>query len=319
MRYTRIVRNTRALAFAIVLALFLMVPVTGAVGQTSICDEDFESVTPGDIPMVDPTGTGEISQSARTFYGHGEPQCDGAFLASGGNPGQCARAYLQSTYIDGDSYTEPKWRFDNMLNGTTRIYVSFDLRVDADLGTSNATREMYNVKLIRITSHTDASAASDGHWHPQINFQPSSSSYSLYQWSQLGGGEYYFSRASTKLPNHMMDNQWHTYEIYMDVGTTVVDDKYDPSADGIVRIWEDGVLILEDTAAPFRMATEEGRQINSLAFIRHAKSSGAPVFPMAGHMYFDNLEVWYGGMPGGGDTTPPDPPENVEAEPIVDP
>jgi hypothetical protein len=304
MRYFMMCTEVKALAIFVALC-FLAAPT--ALGQTQICDEDFESVTPGDIPRYNPTGTGEISECARTLYGHHEPQCDGAFLASGGNPGQCARAYLQSTYINGDSYTEPKWRFDNTIGGGTQIYLKFDLLYGADLGTTNANREIYNMKIIRITSHINASAASDAHWHPQINFEPGDDSYSLYSWSQGDGyGEYHFHRATTKRVNQMMDNQWHTFEIFMDLGSVVVADKYDNSADGIVRIWEDGVMLLEDNAVPFRTLSDEGREINSMAFIRHAKAGGAPVLPMAGHLYYDNIEVW-DGMPGGGggDTTPP--------------
>jgi len=262
--------------------------------QTQICDEDFEGVTPGEIPRYDPTGSGEISECARTLYTHEglAPADTGEFLASGGNPGQCAQAYLGPN-ISGYGYSEPKWRFDNTIGGSSTIYIKFDLKIDANLGTSNGTREITDFKVIRITDHTDASTASSNQWHPQLQAEPSDGSYSWYTWSQTGANqEYYFSRATTKLTNHLMDNNWHTMEIFIDIGTGVCDQgRDDPDADGIVRVWEDGILILEDETVPMR-GVGEGAEINSLAFMRHAFAVGAPVSPMSGNLYYDNMEVW---------------------------
>jgi len=144
--------------------------------QTQICDEDFEGVTPGEIPRYDPTGSGEISECARTLYTHEglAPADTGEFLASGGNPGQCAQAYLGPN-ISGYGYSEPKWRFDNTIGGSSTIYIKFDLKIDANLGTSNGTREITDFKVIRITDHTDASTASSNEWHPQLQAEPSHS------------------------------------------------------------------------------------------------------------------------------------------------
>jgi len=258
-----------------------------------IACEGFENVAPGPVTEIDPTGSGQISRAARTFYGTGG-NANGAFIDSGCNPGQCARAYV-GPYIDGNSYTEPKWRFDNTIGGGKEVYVKFDLRVDSNLGTSNANREIINFKFIKPTDYITAqTSAPDGYGGGNLNLEPSDASYSWYGW---GGSEYYMSRATTKLENHIMDNQWHTFEIYIDIGSNTPIDKYDESADGIIRLWEDSVLILEDTSVPMRPEAGIFTGINSLAFIRHAKSLGAPVSPIEGNIYFDNLEVW-DRMPG---------------------
>lgn len=232
----------------------------------------------------------------------------GGIIETGGNPGQCARAKILP-YV-GVSYSEPKIRFDDALNGSREVYVSFDLKVDENLGTSNLTREIYNFKMILITDHTDASsgAHSDGIGRIQINFGPSSDSYSVYSPgagdTSLGDThEYYFSHATTKLMNHVMDNRWHTYEIYIDIGEHISDPTldpgypedwhlhYDPDNDGVIMIWEDGTLILNDTQVPMR-GSDFFTELNSVAYIRHAKSQGAPVEPVGGNLYFDNVDVW---------------------------
>lgn len=264
-----------------------------AIAANLVCQEDWESTSVGPLSEIDPAD--DISECARPFWGTDLSDTGGVY-DSVGNPDKAAVAHI-GPYTNDTSYSEPKFRFDNMFSGSYEIYLKFDLRINSDLGTSNATREIYNFKIIRITDYSDAGAASSDEWHPQINFQPSSSAYSLYTWTQgAANSEYYFNRATTKQENHLMDNDWHTIEIYMHIGSEVVTDKDDPDCDGIVRIWEDDVLILEDTSVPFRSLSGEGQGINSMAFIRHAKALGAPVGDMDGHLYFDNIEVW-DGMP----------------------
>lgn len=256
-----------------------------------IACEDFENASLGPLPEIDPTATGQISRAARPFWGRHLPEADGGLVATGCNPGQCAMAYV-GPYVDppGVSYSEPKWRFDNTIGGGQEVYVRFDLRVAEDLGTSNAAREIYNFKFIKITDYSAAPTTTPaGYYGANLNLEPGDGSYSWYGWA---GDEYYMHRATTKLPNSIMDNQWHTFEVYIHVGSQVVADKDDPAADGIVRLWEDGVLILEDTAVPMRLAADQLVGINSMAFIRHAKAAGAPVSPLGGHVFFDNLEVW---------------------------
>ncbi|MBN1280218.1 MAG: hypothetical protein JXA00_01065 [Candidatus Thermoplasmatota archaeon] len=274
-----------------------------------ICFEDFEDVVAGTgdpIPECDPTGTGEISRAGRPFYGRHGSQCDGQFLAEGGNPDQCAMCYIQMQYIDGDSYTGPKWRFDDTVGGSQELYLKFDLRIDEDLGDRNdETNEIHNFKFTVITDLPTAADGLNG-WNPVLNVVPGTSSYSWYTWSQDSAySEYYFHRATTKLTNHAYDHNWHSYEVYFHVGSTVVEDKYDESADGIIRIWEDSILILEDMNVPYRCSDNEGREINSVGFIKHAKHLGSPVENMEGHLYFDNIEVWDGMPHESGDTIPP--------------
>ena len=68
-----------------------------------------------------------------------------------------------------------------------------------------------------------------------------------------------------------MNNAWHTIEIYIHIGNAVVSGKDDPSADGVVRMWEDGELILEDTSVPFRTSSREGQGVNSIALHQTCK------------------------------------------------
>jgi hypothetical protein len=293
----------------VALLIIFFILTSPALSANRLCFENFENVSEGVLPEINPTGKGEISRAARTFWGR-DGIANGGVINSGGNHGKCAMAYV-GPYINDRSYAEPKWRFDNKFNESQEVYVKFDIRIDPNLGTSHETREVNDFKIIRITDYSDAGAASSSQWHPQINFTPSSSSYRWYTWSQGGGySEYYFSRATIKNANHMMDNNWHTYEIYINIGEHVANDRYDANADGIVRIWEDGALILEDITVPFRCSSSEGRGINSIAFMRHAKALGAPVSGMSGNIYFDNLEVW-DGMPDGDGSTP------VDNEPTV--
>jgi hypothetical protein len=272
--------------------------------SNQICDEDFEDVTVGCIPQNDPTSSGEISSVSRTMHmdcsscvGGEGTGCDtpvngtiAGFIdtgCSGGN-GKCARVYVYGTGIGGDAYSEPKFRFDNKIGGSEEVYIKFDIKMDANLPTS----EYENLKLIHITDEATAVTPPGGRWDPELNFNPGSG-YSWYTWSDGDcDAEYYFTRASTKINNSLTDFDWHTYEIYVHVGSAVVENKDDASADGIVRIWEDNVLILEDISVPMRCSGEEGNAINSVAFIRHIKDLGSN----AGNIYFDNIEVW-DGMP----------------------
>lgn len=297
--------------------IFILFCTSAGFAATQICDEDFERVDSGILTEINPTENGEISRAARPFWGTALSAPHGGVYDSIGNPGKAAKAHV-GPYTNNSSYSEPKFRFDNKLGGTRQVYFKFDLRIDPNLGTSNASREISNFKLFLVTDHSDASAAvfSDGIGRVQVNFEPSDSSYSVYS---PGAGdpsgdssEYYFSNATTKLANRMMDNQWHTYEIFIDIGTHVSSFQSnnrldgDPNNDGVIRIWEDGVLILDDTKVPIRFSQGYFTEINSAAFIRHAKSLGAPVGGMDGYIYFDNIEIW-DGMPtqagGGGGST----------------
>jgi hypothetical protein len=255
-----------------------------------ICQENFEKIAVGVLPEINPTN--EISSVARAFWGNALGDVGGVYDGIG-NPGKAAKAHV-GPYTNNSSYDEPKFRFDNKFNNSKEIYVKFDVRVDSNLGTSNANREIYNFKFIKITDYTSAPTTTPpGYFSGNINLEPSDSSYS---WYASATDEYYMNRATTRLENHLMDNKWHTYEIYIHIGENVVVDKYDESADGIIRVWEDGVLILEDISVPMRTSSVPFSGINSIAFIRHAKSLGAPVSGMDGYIYFDNIEVW-DGMP----------------------
>jgi len=302
--------------FFSVLVFFAVVNISIVYAANKICDEDFENVSIGVLPEINPTGSGEISRAARPFWGTALSGNLGGVYSDIGNPGKAARAHV-GPYTNNYSYSESKWRFDNKVGGSREIYYKFDLRIDPNLGTSNATREVYNFKLFLITDYSNASSGvfSDGIGRIQVNFEPSSSSYSVYSpcagdtsWNSR---EYYFTNSTTKTANKMMDNQWHTYEIFVDIGVHVSTDPDsngrlydDPNNDGIIRIWEDGILILEDEKVPFRFSEGFFTEINSAAFIRHAKSLGAPVSGMDGYIYFDNIEVW-DGMPDSGDDNPP--------------
>jgi len=95
------------------------------------------------------------------------------------------------------------------------------------------------------------------------------------------------------------DGAWHHYEVYI---------RYESSfgaTDGIWRLWEDGELCWERTDAHW-LRTSTGK-IQNLRFIHYTLGADA-----SSGWQIDDIEVW-NGMPDGGDTTPPDPPENVEA------
>lgn len=98
------------------------------------------------------------------------------------------------------------------------------------------------------------------------------------------------------------DGAWHHYEVYI---------KYESSygvSDAIWRLWEDDVLWWDKTDAQF-LSSPTGK-INSIRFIQYTLGADAS----SGYQ-IDDIEIW-DGMPGGGDTTPPDPPQDVEAVPI---
>ena len=94
------------------LIFLVLILTTPAYSASQICSEDFEGVTVGAIPQYDPTGSGEIDIAGRPFYGTEGSGDDGAFVegavCSGGS-GKCARAYVQSIYINGNSYNSPKF------------------------------------------------------------------------------------------------------------------------------------------------------------------------------------------------------------------
>jgi len=267
-----------------------------------ICFEDFENISEGPLPENNPTY--EIDYAARPFWGTAISGEQGGIWSGFGNPGKAAVAHV-GPYTDGRSYSEPKFRWDNRLNGSQTVYMKFNIRIDENLGTSNANREIYNFKLFLVTDNQDASSGtfSEGIGRIQMNFEPSDDAYSMYSPcagdDSFDASEYYFYNANTKLNNSLMDNQWHTLEVFIDIGNHVSEDHNsdsdiwdDPDNNGIVSVWQDGYLILNDTNVPIRCSENYFTEINSMAFIRHAKALGAPVDGMNGHIYFDNLEVW---------------------------
>ena len=284
-------RKMKSKIIITLLILVLAAPACWAANRIAFCDfEDLPEESLGTGDLVDYG----IDFASYSFAGTGGVDSGGVY-ATNSPFGKVAKAYIQNSGIDGHTRTMPRFSIDNSLNNSKEVYIKFDLKIDPSLGTSNANREILKFKFARIS---DAAVGFDpGEWMPNITLEPSSSSYTLYTWSTGSGyAEYYCHRATTKLPNHLMDNQWHTMEVYINIGNAVVSDKYDDSADGIVRIWEDGVLILEDEKAPFRTSAGEGQGINSTTFISHTNLGGAPVQPTSGSIYYDNVEVW-DGMP----------------------
>ena len=282
-----------------------LVMVAPAYAANQIMLEDFEGVSTGAIPQSDPTGSGEISEAARTFYGTCG-SANGAFIDSNCSSGQCARAYIGGN-CNGDSYSEPKWRFDNMISGQTQVYVKFDFRVDSNLGTTYENSEIDEFKTLLITEHTNAGygAFSDGIPRIQVNLIPSHHGSYLYT---VGAGDtsvdaepYYFTTNTVRIANNLMDNQWHTLEVYVDIGSNYVPVNQPPSngwmtdsnCDGIVIVREDNTVVLSDVEVPFRFSSGWLTEINSVAFIRHAKTNDAPS-GYEGNVYFDNMELWEG-------------------------
>jgi len=279
--------------------------VSPGLSAERICYEDFEAVTLGNIPEYDPTGSGEISRAGRAFY-HLTQHFDDAnprgFVDVGGTHGKVARAEV-GPYTGDQSYSEPKFRWDDTIGNGTEVYFKWDMRMGASLCSDNPTcdieqREFYKYKLFKI-SPTDTAAT--GVRGATLNLMPNSQ-YSWYGW---GGNEYYFTNADTKISNTIWGTDWHTFEVYIEIGSYVstADNDFSVSNDTTVKLWIDRVLVLEDNHVPIRR-TADFAGIRSVGFVRHVQAAGIYTL-VGGNLDFDNLEVWDGIPPSNALPSPP--------------